>query len=184
MLFSTLSRRLLLCCLLGVLASCHSAQTVFQASKLDEPPVVETAGASSLSYKVSVKASEPTTPDKPAVKPGTDKQRHSNGVAHKARTNVRRMLRQPVAVVKRTVQPRRITKPNVAAVQEEGEGKPALLVLGIVLAVGGVAAGFIIGGGAGFFVGLPVFMLGYYFFMKGLLGPNAWIEVVNELFQL
>ncbi|GGF01063.1 hypothetical protein GCM10011383_09850 [Hymenobacter cavernae] len=68
--------------------------------------------------------------------------------------------------------------------REEGEGKPALLVLGIVLVVAGVVAGFLIGGGAGFFVGLPIGLLGYFFFMKGLLGPNAWLEVANELFQL
>lgn len=183
MLFSTLSRRLLLLCLLVVLASCHSTQTVFQSSKLGKPQI-ERASASSWSYEVSTKAPEPTTPDKLAVKLGADKQRHSTGVAHKARVNMRQMLRRSVAVAKRTVQPHRITKPNIAAVQEEGEGKPALLILGIVLAVGGVIAGFVIGGGVGFFVGLPVFMLGYYFFMKGLLGPNAWIEVVNELFQL
>ncbi|WP_143436334.1 hypothetical protein [Hymenobacter crusticola] len=77
-----------------------------------------------------------------------------------------------------------MTKPNTAAVQEEGEGKPALLVLGILLVLAGVVGGFWIGGGIGFFVGLPIGLLGYYFFMKGLLGPNAWIEVANELFQL
>ena len=78
-------------------------------------------------------------------------------------------------------------KPNTAAlrdVREEGEGKPALLVLGIVLVAAGLVAGFLIGGGVGFFVGLPIGLLGYFFFMKGLLGPNAWTEVANELFQL
>ena len=90
-------------------------------------------------------------------------------------------------VAKRTIQPSLLRKPNATAVRgarEEGEGKTWVLVLGALLAVAGIVAGVLIGGGIGFFVGLPIGLLGYYFFMKGLLGPNAWVEVANELFQL
>lgn len=80
-----------------------------------------------------------------------------------------------------------VPHPNVAAVrstQEEGEGRPGLLVLGIALVVAGIVTGILVGGGLGVFIGLAVGLFGYYFLMKGLLGPHAWLEVGQELFQL
>jgi hypothetical protein len=108
-----------------------------------------------------------------------------SGKGRKA-TNKKALVRA-VAIARQTIRTRLVNKPNTAAVhdvQDEGEGQPALLALGILLVLAGIAGGFLIGGGIGFFVGLPIGLLGYYFFMKGLLGPNAWIEVGNELFQL
>ena len=96
-------------------------------------------------------------------------------------------LTQSVAAAKRLVRPQLRSHVNTTAVRgvrEEGEGKTWVLVLGIALVVAGVVSGILIGGGVGFFIGLPIGLLGYYFFMKGLLGPNAWLEVANELFQL
>ena len=68
--------------------------------------------------------------------------------------------------------------------RDEGEGNPWLLALGIVLVVGAVAAGLLIGGGAGLLVGIAGSLLGYYFLAKGILGPHAWLEIGQELFQL
>ena len=68
--------------------------------------------------------------------------------------------------------------------RDEGEGNPWLLALGIVLVVGAVAAGLLVGGGAGLLVGIAGSLLGYYFLAKGILGPHAWLEIGQELFQL
>ena len=68
--------------------------------------------------------------------------------------------------------------------QDEGEGNPWLLALGIVLVVGAVAAGLLVGGGAGLLVGVAGSLVGYYFLAKGILGPHAWLEIGQELFQL
>ena len=68
--------------------------------------------------------------------------------------------------------------------RDEGAGNPWLLALGIVLVVGAVAAGLLVGGGAGLLVGIAGSLVGYYFLAKGILGPHAWLEIGQELFQL
>lgn len=68
--------------------------------------------------------------------------------------------------------------------QDETEGNPWLLTLGIILIAAGIVGGLLIGGGLGIFAGIVVGLLGYYFFMRGLLGPHAWLEAIQELFQL
>jgi len=76
-------------------------------------------------------------------------------------------------------QPFRFRRP-----QDETEGNPWLLALGIILIAAGIVGGLLIGGGLGIFAGILVGLLGYYFFMRGLLGPHAWLEAIQELFQL
>lgn len=76
-------------------------------------------------------------------------------------------------------QPFRLRQP-----QDETEGNPWLVVLGVVLVAAGIVGGLLIGGGIGIFAGIVVGLLGYYFFMRGLLGPHAWLEAIQELFQL
>lgn len=68
--------------------------------------------------------------------------------------------------------------------QDETEGNPWLIVLGVVLVAAGIVGGLLIGGGLGILTGIVVGLLGYYFFMRGLLGPHAWLETIQELFQL
>lgn len=67
---------------------------------------------------------------------------------------------------------------------DETEGNGWLIALGVLLVAAGIAAGIAVGGGLGVFVGLVIGLVGYYFFTKGLLGPHAWLEVVQELFQM
>ncbi|MBC6611054.1 hypothetical protein H8B15_08975 [Hymenobacter sp. BT507] len=68
--------------------------------------------------------------------------------------------------------------------QDETEGNAWLVALGVVLVAAGIVGGLLIGGGLGIFAGIVVGLLGYYFFMRGLLGPHAWLETIQELFQL
>ncbi|QNE41026.1 hypothetical protein F1C16_16355 [Hymenobacter sp. NBH84] len=84
-------------------------------------------------------------------------------------TQIRRARRQPF----------RLRHP-----QDETEGNPWLVALGVVLVAAGIVGGLLIGGGIGVFAGIVVGLLGYYFFMRGLLGPHAWLEAIQELFQL
>ena len=172
--------RFLVLFIVALLASCRSEQIVFQLTAPPKQQVALVGKPSELVYEASTTASTKTNSQllKPTRKATS---------AKVPKANITQLLRQSATVTKRMVRPRLINKSNTAAVRgvrEEGEGKPALLVLGILLVVAGIAGGFLIGGGIGFFVGLPIGLLGYYFFMKGLLGPNAWIEVANELFQL
>ncbi|OUJ76002.1 hypothetical protein BXP70_01605 [Hymenobacter crusticola] len=163
--------------LLVGLASCRSEQLVFRAAVPPAQYVVSVSEPSIVTDKITTGKAD----DHPSSLVKPPRVVRSSKVL-KARHH--QMVTPIVAAAKHTIQTRLMTKPNTAAVQEEGEGKPALLVLGILLVLAGVVGGFWIGGGIGFFVGLPIGLLGYYFFMKGLLGPNAWIEVANELFQL
>ncbi|WP_188811623.1 hypothetical protein [Hymenobacter cavernae] len=183
MIISTPSRFLALI-ILTLLASCRSEQAMFQ---LTAPREQQTAFANKPE---PLPAAEPSLSavEKHSAKPlNVVVPRREARLPRTAKAKAAQFLKQRATVASRTMRPKLVNKPNTAArrgVREEGEGKPALLVLGIVLVVAGVVAGFLIGGGAGFFVGLPIGLLGYFFFMKGLLGPNAWLEVANELFQL
>lgn len=76
-------------------------------------------------------------------------------------------------------QPFRLRQP-----QDETEGNSWLIVLGVVLVAAGIVGGLLIGGGLGILTGIVVGLFGYYFFMRGLLGPHAWLETIQELFQL
>ena len=95
--------------------------------------------------------------------------------APQAASTYRRRAARPAAAVaaSRSRQPR-----------DEDAGNPWLLALGIVLVVGAVAAGLLVGGGAGLLIGVVGSLLGYYFLAKGILGPHAWLEIGQELFQL
>ena len=68
--------------------------------------------------------------------------------------------------------------------QDEDHGNPWLLALGIALVVAAIVGGILIGGGLGIFLGLTVGVFGYYFLAKGILGPDAWLEIGQELFQM
>ncbi|WP_324674562.1 hypothetical protein [Hymenobacter sp. GOD-10R] len=174
------SKRLLLFCLYVSLASCRSEQIVFQAAT---PPEQHVSAVSNL--PVVVYEARANNMDAPVRAQGKSLQMALPSKGQKA--TIKKRIVRAAAVARQAIRPRLLSKSNITAVrevQDEGEGQPALLVLGILLVLAGIAGGFLIGGGIGFFVGLPIGLLGYYFFMKGLLGPNAWIEVGNELFQL
>ena len=95
-------------------------------------------------------------------------------------------LSRPVARVRETLQLRRARRQpfHFRQPQDETESNPWLLTLGIILIAAGIVGGLLIGGGLGIFVGIAVGLTGYYFFMRGLLGPHAWLEAIQELFQL
>ncbi len=58
------------------------------------------------------------------------------------------------------------------------------LGLGIALIVGGVVAGLLLGGWLGLGVGALVVLGGYYFLILGIGGPDAWLEVGQEFFNM
>jgi len=170
--------------LLTLLVSCRSEQTVFQ---LTAPREQQIALADKPEYLSVTEPSLSAVTKSSAIPSELVAPRRAPRLLRTVKTRAAQLWRQPTVIASRMIRLRLGNKPNTAAlrdVREEGEGKPALLVLGIVLVAAGLVAGFLIGGGVGFFVGLPIGLLGYFFFMKGLLGPNAWTEVANELFQL